>query len=369
MNILFYYPDKERAVSLSSLMIAFQKQGHSVFLLTQVPEGELHSDVKGYGVQTFCYPIEKKSAFAFYFKHLVHLVFFTRKHKIDIVYSHIQRANLISVFAQYFSKSRFILCRHHSDCAFIDNNRNEQITDKIINRLGKEFIIPSQKVLDQMLNIENVRGKKIHFIRYAYDFDGYAKPNTEHVRHIRTEYKCTLLLVKIARLITEKRHILLFKTVEQLINDGFDIKLLVLSEGPEKENLEYFIRANNLQNHIFMLGFRTDVVDFIAASDLIVHVSESEASSNLAKEVGLLKKPIVVCRDVGDFDEYLVNNVNSLLINKNDPQSDLKKLVTDIYHKKINISKLGEELNKTVLNRFSIQNIIKEYNTLNVKSN
>ena len=367
MNILFYYPDKERSISLSSLMIAFQKQGHTVFLLTQVPEGDLHKDVKDYGIQIFCYPVKKKLSFIFYLKHIFYLISFTRKHKIDIVYSHIQRANFISVFAQYFSPSRFILCRHHSDCAFIDNNFNEQTLDKIINKLGKEFIVPSQKVYDQMVITEKVKNKKIHFIRYAYDFDKYAKPDVDSVKKIRNKYQSKLLLIKVARLISEKRHIILLQVINTLVKKGFDIKLLLLSEGPEKEKLTDFIQSNSLQNHIFMLGYRTDVIDFIAASDLVVHVSESEASSSLAKETGLVMKPLLVCKNVGDFDEYLINDVNSILINKENPALELETVLTGIYEGKINIEKLGKELHKTIIERFSIQTILKEYDLINVK--
>jgi glycosyltransferase involved in cell wall biosynthesis len=367
MNILFYYPDKEKSVVLSSQMIAFQKQGHKVFLLTQAPEGDLHTDVKGYGVQTFNYPVKKKLSFFFYLKHIRFLISFVKKNKIDIVYSHIQQANLISSIAQYFTSARFILCRHHSDCTFVDYNFNERTADRIINLLGKEFIVPSKKVYDQLVKVEKVKNKKIHFIRYTYDFEQYPKADPVIVEHLKKTYNAKLLLLKVARLIPEKRHILLFQTVLKLVNKGFDIKLLVLSEGNQWDNLKKFINTNNLQNHIFMLGYRTDVMNFIAASDMVVHVSESEASNNFAKEVGLLKKPLIICNDVGDFDEYLLNMHNAIIIDKNNPSPQLENTISAIYRKDISINKLGEELYKTVISRFSIKNLINEYDQLNAE--
>lgn len=366
MNILFYYPDKERGVSLSSLMVAFQKQGHTVSLLTQTPEGDLHSDVRKEGIKTFTHVI-KKNSLLFYLKHILFLISFTKKNKIDLVYSHIQKANFIACFAQYFSRARFILCRHHSDCAFVDNNRNEKLMDKIINRLGKEFIVPSDVVLDQMLVKEKVKNKKIHLIRYAYDFNAYPKPDEAGVFEIKEKYKAKLLLVKIARLITEKRHILLFQVINKLVKAGYDIKLVVLSDGPEKEKLVDYIRQNELQNSIFMVGYRRDIMNFIAATDVVVHVSESEASSNLAKEVGLLNKPLIVCSGVGDFDEYLINRVNSLIIDKNNVTEQLEKLIISIYNDEKIIEGLGKKLHDTVFERFSIENIISQYNQFHTK--
>jgi len=361
MNILFYYPDKERAVSLSSLMIAFQKQDHQVFLLTHADEGDLHNDVKTHGVKTYTYQIKKNISLLFYLKHILFLISFTRKNKIYIVYSHIQRANIISVFAQIFSRARFILCRHHSDCAYIDNNLKEKSFDRVINLLGKEFIAPSQKVYNQMVNVERVNPKKIHHIRYAYDFNKYDNPDIEKVKEIRKKYPTKLLLVKIARLIPEKRHILLLRVIKKLIEKNYNIKLLLLSEGWEKKNLEKYNADNNLQNNIFMLGYNRNVMDYLKASDIVVHVSASEASSNLAKEAGLCEKPIIVCKDVGDFDEYITDKVNGFLISSNNTEQELYDLLIELYQKPSHASGYGKALKQTVLKLFSIENIISEY--------
>lgn len=365
MNILFYYPDKERSVSISTLMIAFQEQGHNVYLLTHAKEGYLHNDVKKHGIKTFSYFIKKPNFLIFYLRHIFYLAFFTRKNKIDIVYSHIQKANLISSFAQFFSLSRFVLCRHHSDCAYIDNNRKEKLADKIINRLGREFIVPSDKVYNQMIKTEKVKDKKIYLIKYAYDFSEYPIVEKEEVAEIKKKYSADLLLIKVARLITEKRHIVLLKVMKNLLSRGLNIKLLLLSDGPERENISNYITQNNLQNNIFMLSYRNDVMNYISAADIVVHVSESEASSNLAKEVGLLKKPLIVCKDVGDFDEYLIDKVNSLMIDKNVSTVYLENLLLRIYYDKSIISDLGENLYNTVIERFSVQNIIDQYKQFN----
>ena len=361
MNILFYYPDKERAVSLSSLMIAFQMQGHGVFLLTHSAEGILHEEVKKHGIKTYTHQIKKNAALLFYLKHVLFLASFTKKNKIDIVYSHIQRANIISVFAQFISPARFIFCRHHSDCAYVDNNWKEKKIDSIINRFGKEFIVPSKKVYDQMVNVEKVYNKKIHLIRYAYDFEEYPKPNLNTISEIREKYACNLLLIKVARLIPEKRHMLLFHTVNQMVKKDMDVKLLVLSEGRERKNLEAYIMENNLHNNIFLLGYRKDVINYISAADLVVHVSESEASNNFIKEVGLCEKPVVVCKDVGDFDEYIQNNNNGIVLSKQNAENELMEILEKIYFNKISTKSLGENLKKDVLHLFGINNLIQEY--------
>jgi glycosyltransferase involved in cell wall biosynthesis len=365
VNILYYYTNNAQAVSLSSVMIAFQKQGHQVYLLTMCEEGDLHKQVKKFGVKTFTYVTRKRNSLIFYLRHMQHLLRFIRANKCSIVYSHIQQANFISCFAQYFSSARFILCRHHSDYAFRGSNRNQKLFDRIINFFGKEFIVPSKKVYKQMVNVERVDSKKIHVIPYAYNFDEYEKPNEPVVKSIRESCKCRLLLLVIARLIPEKRHYLLFQVLNNLIKKGYDVKLIVLGDGVERGRLENYVNSNNLGENVYMLGHRPDIMNYIGACDVSVLISESEASNSVIKESGLQKKPVIVCRNVGDFNEYIENNVNGFVIDKENPAPELEKLLGNIYNNKVETASLGESLYRTVIDKFSIDNIIHQYDFFN----
>jgi len=368
MNILFYYPDKERADIFSSLMLGFQKQGHRVYLLTHAEEGYLHNEVKKEGVRTFTYTIPKNNSLIFYLKHIIFLISFTKKHKIDIVYSHIQVANFISCIAQYFSPSRFILTRHHTDCAFVDYNFNERTMDRIINVLGKEFIASSKKVYDQMVNVEHVKKAKVRTIFLAYDFDHMPKPNENAVKEIREKFKAHLLIIQASRLIPEKRNINSIHVITELIKNNFDIKLLLLGEeGTEKIKIEKFIAENNMGANIFMVGYRTDMVNFIAAADLLVHISISEASNSTVKEAAILEKPVIVCHDVGDFDDYIVNNENGIMLSKENTEKELSDVLVEIYLNKKDIQSLGKNLHKTVLEVFSVEKIISQYDQFHLK--
>ena len=366
MNILFYYPDKERGDALSSLMIGFQKQGHNVSLLTHAEEGYLHNEVKRGGVSTFTYTIPKNNSLIFYLKHIAYLISFTKKHKIDVVYSHIQVANFISCIAQYFTKSRFILTRHHTDCAFLDYNFNERTMDRIINSLGKEFIASSQKVYDQMVNIEHVRKSKVQTIFLAYDFDHIPKPENDAVNKLKEKYKAKLLLVQASRLIPEKRNFESITVIKNLIDKGLDIKLLVLGEGTEKPRIEKYIKDNHLENHIFMAGYRIDMVNYLAAADLLVHISVSEASNNTVKEVAILEKTVIICRDVGDFNEY-INDENGIMLSKENTEKALSDALEEVYFHKKDLQLLGKNLRKSVLKLFSVDGIISQYDQFHLK--
>ncbi len=367
MNILFYYPGKERSIAFSSLMIAFQQQGHNVFLLTHMPEGDLHHDVKKYGVQTFTHQIKKHISSLFYLKHILFLISFTNKNKIDIVYSHTQQANIISVFAQFFSLSRFIICRHHAKRTGGYKNFNQDVFDIIINKLGKSFIVPSKKVYEQII-AEKVNPAKVKLIYYGYDFSKYTEPDINEVKIIKSKYSTQLLLASVSRLVPGKRYEILFETIHELIIDhNLDIKLMVVGDGDQMKKLEQFVTHNKLEKYIYLVGYKLNVIDYMAASDAVVLLSESEASNNVIKEAGLLKKCVLVCNDVGDFNDYIINNFSGLFLDREKPKDDLKKYLLMLYENKINKSMLGENLYKSVLDTFSIEQVISKYDEINQK--
>jgi glycosyltransferase involved in cell wall biosynthesis len=361
MNILFNFPSNKRAVSIESLAEAFINKGHPVFFYSQEATGPLHEFIEKFGVLNFFNVIEKKISLIFYFRHAFALAKYIRENKIDLVFSHTQVANVPAVFAQYFCKTRMIICRHHSDTAIINKNFNERMLDRIINLLGREFIAPCKKVFDQMV-AEGVKPVKIKLIYYGYNFNYYTLPEQEQIDAVKKKYPCDLLIVKAARYIVEKRHIILFRLIKKLVNEGYNVKCLALSDGPDRKILEQYIEENNLQQHIFLLGFRREILTYLAAADLIVHLSSSEASNNLIKEAGLLDKPVVVCNDVGDFDDYLVNGENAFIVNKEFPDKELEEVLRKVYREKGMLKNPGNNLHNKVFEMFSIEKVMPDYN-------
>lgn len=359
MNILIYYESNNRTVAIESIIFEFQQLGHTVLVLTQKEKGHLHDYLEAMGIDTYAFSVNKSNPIVYYFKHCRYLIKFIKKNQIDLVFSHIQQPNFVAAIAQYFVKSRIVLCRHHSDCAYLDNNWKEKVTDWIINKLGKEFIVPSLKVKEQMLKVESVDPKKVKLIRYGYDFSQYPEPNLNEVQYIRNKYQADHLLVSIARLIPEKRHNITLKVMNRLVKEGNDVKLLIVSEGPEKDNLINLINSYGLKDRVFLLGFKSDIMNYLASSDWVVHLSVSEASNSLIKEAALIEKNVILIKGVGDFDEYISHGKEAIKLSMNNTEEELydflkNRAFQESFH-------LGNQLKSRVLETFDVKKIISEY--------
>lgn len=362
-RILFYYPSNTRTNALETLMLSLKEKGYEIVFLSLCEKGVLHEQLIDLGIESFSSNINSNNRLIYYLKQFFLLNKFCKKKHIDIVFSNLQQANIIAVFSQFFISSSVIIFRHHFNYVNllnikptdIETNRNEFFFDKIINRLAKKIIVPSNSVKECMVKYEGANEEKISVMQYLYDFTRYHKPSEKTVNELRKKYSAKLILLMCSRLIKLKGHSMVFSVINSIVKEtGADIKMLVLDDGPEKAELEKYILEHQLENYIFMLGYCNDIVSVMASCELMIHPSLTEASNSAVKEMALLGKTSVVCAGVGDFSDYFVNEVNGFIINPNEAESEIKKIILNAYNNKNLLIEMGDKLGKTVKARFGV---------------
>jgi len=361
-RVLLFYPPNKRSVAIETLCKAVKEAGHEIMVLTLSERGSFHEAMERMGIQTFTHVLPRKPSWKFFKGHIHNLIGFCRKNKIDQVWSHLQEANFSALMAQPFLKAKVVAFRHHAESAFyaemgdrfgMKRNRNEMRIDKVINRLAKKIVIPSSGVWQSMEKYEGCNMKKVLLLPYIYDFSTYQPPDTGEVKKLREKYPCQLMLIMVSRMVASKQHRIVFEMVKKLVDEGLSLKMIVMDDGPLRPGLEKFIADNDLCDHIIMTGFREDFVNYMAAADLLIHPSVTEASNNVVKEMGLLEKAVAVCRNVGDFSDYIEENRNGYFLETDKLEQSVESVIRDAYNNPDKIKNLGKELKQDVLRRFS----------------
>lgn len=98
------------------------------------------------------------------------------------------------------------------------------------------------------------------------------------------------------------------KGFDNLINEvsklNFDFRLNIIGDGKQKEILEKLIISKNLQNRVFLLGFKDNIIQYLKNSDLQVISSLSEGLPITLIE-GILYCPIIISTPVGGIKEVI----------------------------------------------------------------
>jgi glycosyltransferase involved in cell wall biosynthesis len=359
-NILIYFQNPIRNIFFESFVPELIKKGHHVFFLTNCSPGILHKKIEELGAVTAAYS-PGGPGFLKLIRHWWFLIRYCRKNKIDILFSHLQLNNLIALLAQYFIRAGVYPCRHHADAIRLEGNKKSIFIDKIVSRLSKKIIVVSDAAKKFMVDHENVRDSKITVIPLGYNFELYNKPEYEKVLEIKKQMDCHLLLIIISRMTPGKRHILALEALNILVKKGLDIKLILLDEGAEEKKLKNFVEKNNLGSKVLFTGFLSNIMDYTAAADLLLHPSESEASNQVVREAANLEKPCIACKNAGDFEEYIIHRKNSFLVSKENTRDEMCDLIKEFYYKKDELKEIGKAFKKDVLAKFSMKNIADKY--------
>ena len=108
-----------------------------------------------------------------------------------------------------------------------------------------------------------------------------------------TEIKENKFYLSIGRLTKQKNFSFLIKVFAKYVNDLKINKLLIIGSGEEEENLRNLIKKYKMEDNIFLLGFKSNVYNYINKSEAIISVAEYEDPGFVLIESAYLKKKII----------------------------------------------------------------------------
>lgn len=101
--------------------------------------------------------------------------------------------------------------------------------------------------------------------------------------------------------------------MKEVVKKHPEAKLLLAGNGPEHDNLVKLIEELNLGNNVELLGYRTDIQDYVNICDLVVSASHREGLPLNIMEAMICGKPVIASDNRG-HRELIKNNENGKLI-------------------------------------------------------
>jgi glycosyltransferase involved in cell wall biosynthesis len=166
------------------------------------------------------------------------------------------------------------------------------------------------------------------------------------------------VLLNVGRLepVKGQRHLL---PMMRIIRNRFpDAKLLIAGGGALERPLSDQIEQEDLADAIQMLGSRSDVNALLAASDLLVLASESEAAPLPPMEAMRAGKPVVATA-VGGIPEIVEDGVSGYVVPRADPEA-LAAAVLKVFDEPGKAERMGAEGRQIALERFEIGKSVRD---------
>lgn len=177
-----------------------------------------------------------------------------------------------------------------------------------------KIICVSDSVKAAFLRKFKIDEKKIITKYNPVDRDEIIKRSSETLdfRSCKMDFR----LISVGRLVEQKGYDRLVRISNRLKNAGVSFELLILGEGKERNKLEQYIKENELENTVFLLGFQNNPYKFMRSSDLFVCSSRSEGFSTVVTEAVVLGLPVISTECAGISE--LFGNYNCGVIVSND---------------------------------------------------
>ena len=182
----------------------------------------------------------------------------------------------------------------------------------------------------------------------------------EDVDLSKKEINYPLKIVFIGRLVKQKDPMLLLKAYNQLKQELKDkSEVLIIGEGEKRKNLEVFIRTNNLNEKVKLLGVlpREKVLAILKESNIFVLTSNWEGFPRSILEAMSYGLPIIAS-NVGGVQES-VSEECGFVVEKGNLEAvklSLEKLIQDLEL----VRRMGKSSQERLKDYFSLAKMLKE---------
>lgn len=264
------------------------------------------------------------------------LVKFFRKNKFDIILSVIRSSNVCVGLASVFSPKSFLIFREANTMHSINIEPNVffrgfmKTTMFLTYKIADKVIANSYDTQHDLIRNCFLSKKNMTVISNPVLPSNIQELTEEQTQHPWLSKHKTILAV--GRLHQQKNHTMLISAFAMAKQKLEDIKLIILGEGEEKENLVNYVESKGIQDSVDFLEFQNNPYPFYRSADLFVHTARWEGFGNVLVEAMACGMPIVATDCPGGPKEILDNGKYGDLIEIDDVQGLSEAMVHNLLH-------------------------------------
>ncbi|MCU0285646.1 MAG: glycosyltransferase family 4 protein [Acidobacteria bacterium] len=165
------------------------------------------------------------------------------------------------------------------------------------------------------------------------------------------------LFVTVARFHFQKGYDILLKAIalarEKIKAHG--VRFVLIGDGPEFEQIKKLSWDLGISTFIIFLGARTDVYDFLKASDVFLLPSRWEGLPIVLLEAGFLKVPVIASDTYGNRE--IIKKDNGILFQNLDSGA-LAGVIQEVLENKYHLDSYSENLYNEVLAEYNLERML-----------
>lgn len=242
-----------------------------------------------------------------------------QNHPYSIIHTHMDNDHRIAGSANTSYKIPLIRSNHTGVGLPVSMSKWVSQTDYILE--------PSQRAHRSDMEQFHLPPKRCPIVPLAIDLDRFRPDRTlpDMRERLNIPAKATMIGI-VARMQTHRKYHLLFQAFYSLLQEGWNIYLIVIGRGTRQEEVGFApVRELKIEDRVIFTGYldQDDYVSTLNLFDIAVYLQPgSDGTCRTVREFMAMGKP-VIATNVGILPELIQNHREGLIINDT---------VEDLYH-------------------------------------
>ena len=278
--------------------------------------------------------------------------------RFDFVHCHQYSPYTYGWFAHWGTGAKVVFTEHgrfHPD----QHRKKARLINPIIALTSHRLVAISAATREALIEYEYMPASKIAVI-----YNGIAPLTVEedHKKELLTELGIEpdeVVIGTVARLDAVKNQPMMLQATRALIDQGYKVRLLLVGDGPERENLGAITRQLELNSAVVFTGFQSKPADYLGLMDIFLLPSFTEGTSMTLLEAMSLGIATVATR-VGGTPEIVEDKETGFLIESDDQEaftSAIKKLLDQPAER----GRIGNAAKLRFEQKFSVGKMVDQY--------
>ena len=221
-------------------------------------------------------------------------------------------------------------------------NRFDYIAS-ISDQCTKAFLEKFPTLEDKIIRIDNIVTK-----------DMLEKQSNENIDEMKDDY---IKLLSIGRFTYQKNFDNVSEICSEILKSGINVKWYIIGFGGDEQLIRDKIKEYNMQEHVIILGKRSNPYPYIKACDIYVQPSRYEGKAVTVREAQILHKPVIITK-FPTSSSQLVDGVDGIVVPM-DNKECAKGIVDFINNKELQGNIINNLKNKDYSNSNEVEKIYK----------
>jgi L-malate glycosyltransferase len=246
-----------------------------------------------------------------------------RKRRVEVIHAHQYTPFFYSALARAVTgaRSRLVFTEHGRHYPDVVGRNRRWLNRLVLARLANETNAVCGFSARALQAVDGFSAVPVGVVANGIDSDRYGRAHDPVAAKLQLGLsKERRYIATVARFHPVKDHRTLLEAYRGVAAAQHDVDLLLVGDGPLRDDLERQTERLELRGRVHFLGVRSDVAAILGVADVFALTSVSEAASLTLLEAMASGLPVVIT-DVGGNPEMVRHGVEGLLVQRGDAGS------------------------------------------------